>query len=177
MAAVLRLTRDRAWLPVVPIAISWALLFGYQWAFFLSYRGAQPTVFSYYSGVLGDGIFLPALNLSAYSVLRQLGACVRWRRLPLYLGLGLMTTLAAFQVQAGLDLVNWSMPTPFHWSAVGRVHFLVMWGELSYLYLALATAVNTWDRLRADSTAWRSFCAAWLGVALFAASLVADYGR
>ncbi len=177
MAAVFRLARDRVWLPLVPAAVSWALLFGYQWAFFLSYRGHQPTVFSYYSGVLGDGILLPAVNVAAYLVLRHLWSSVRWRRLPLYAALGLLTTLAAFLVQARLDLVNWSMPMPFHWSPVGQFHFIVMWAEISYLYVALTTSTNNWKLLRSDSNAWRSFCGAWLGLALFAATLAADFMR
>jgi hypothetical protein len=175
MAAVVRLARQRVWLPVVPAVLSWAMLFGYQWAFFLTYRGHQPTVFSYYSGVLGDGLLIPAVNVAGFIVLRQLGPAVPWRRLALYALLGLATAGCAFLVQAKLDLVNWSMPSPFQWSPVGQFHFLVMWAEVTYLYLVLATAVNSWSTLRRDSTGWRAFLTGLLGLALFAWSLAADY--
>jgi hypothetical protein len=175
MVAVVRRARDHAWLPVVPALVSWVLLFGYQWAFSLTYRGHQHTVFAYYSGVLGDGLFIPAVNVAAFIVLRQLAPDIQWKRLPLYVLLGLVTAMTAFLVQAGLDLVNWSMPTPFHWSDVGDFHFPVMWAELSYLYLALATAVNNWRDLRRDAMAWRTFWLGLLGLALFFGSLVADY--
>jgi hypothetical protein len=175
MVAVVRRARDYAWLPILPAAISWALLFGYQWAFSLTYKGHQHTVFSYYSGVLGDGLLIPVVNVAGFIVLRQLAPGIPWKRLPLYVLLGLATAMAAFLVQARLDLVNWSMPMPFHWSDVGEFHFLVMWAEFVYLYLVLATAINSWARLRHDLAAWRGFWAGMLGVALFAGTLAADY--
>jgi len=177
MAAVVRLARDRAWWPIFPAVVSWLFLFGYQWAFYFSYRGHQHTVFFYYSGVLGDGLFIPAVNVAGFALLGRLRPCIPWRRLPLYALLGFATAIAAFLAQAGLDLVNWSMPRSFHWSAVGQFHFLVMWAEMSFLYIVLATAINNWSRLRQDAIGWRAFMCAWLGVVLFAASLAMDYAR
>ena len=85
MVAAIRLARERIGLPIiVPALISWTFLFGYQWAFSLSYHGSQATVFSYYSGIIGDGILIPAANLGAYMVLRQLWPNVSWQRPPLY---------------------------------------------------------------------------------------------
>jgi hypothetical protein len=177
MAAVVRLARDRPWWPLMAAAISWASLFGYQWAFFYFYRGGQHTVFWYFSGVLGDGLFIPALNVAGVAVLRRLKTCIAWRRLPLYALLGLATATAAFLAQAGLDLVNWSMPISYRWSSVGQFHFLVMWAEMTFLYLVLATGTNNWARLRQDTIGWRSFMIGWLGVALLAATVAIDYAR
>src|ERR1700716_148789 len=158
MVDALRVARARIGLPiVVPAIISWALLFGYQWAFVLTYHGSQRTVFAYLSGIIGDGILIPAVNLGAYVVLRQMWPQIRWPRLPLYVALGLATATACFLAQAGLGVVNWSMPTPFNWSPVGRFHFMVMWGETTYLYVAMAVAINNWRLLRGDGVAWRSF--------------------
>ena len=126
MAAVIRLARDRAWVPVLPAAVSWLFLFGYQWAFYFGYHGHLHTVFAYYSGVLGDGILIPGVNVSAFVLLRQLAPGIPWRRLPVYLMLGFATATAAFLVQARLDLVNWSMPIAFHWNDIGQFHFFVM---------------------------------------------------
>src|SRR5487761_1357171 len=170
MVAVVRRARDHAWAPMVPGLASWALLFGYQWIFSLSYKGHQHTVFAYYSGVLGDGILIPAVNVAGFMVLRDLAPAIQWRRLPLYALLGFVTAVTAFLVQANLDLVNWSMPVAFHWSDVGQFHFFVMWAEVAYLYLVLATAVNNWSELRRDLNAWGSFWAGLLGLALFAAT-------
>ena len=174
----LRVARARIGLPIViPAIISWALLFGYQWAFVLTYRGSQPTVFSYLSGIIGDGVLIPAVNLGAYVVLRQLWPHIRWQRLPLYVSLGLLTATACFLAQAGLGIVNWSMPTPFQWSPVGRFHFIVMWSEITFLYVTMAVAINNWGLLRTDGMAWRGFLAGWFALGLFALSLVADVVR
>jgi hypothetical protein len=178
MAAALRLARERIGLPiVVPTVVSWALLFGYQWAFYLHYHGGQPTVFSYLSGVIGDGVLIPVANLGAFLVLRQMWPHIRWSRLPLYIALGLMTAFAAFLAQAGLDIVNWSMPTRYVWSAVGQFHFFVMWSELSYLYVAMAVAINNWGRLRGDRLAWRSYWIGWAALLLFGLTLLGDVIR
>ncbi len=177
MAAVVRLARDRPWWPLLAAAISWAFLFGYQWAFYYSYRGGQHTVFWYFSGVLGDGLFIPALNVAGVAMLRRLKPCIAWGRLPLYALLGLATATAAFLAQAGLDLVNWSMPISYRWSPIGQFHFLVMWAEMTFLYLVLATATNNWARLCQDAIGWRSFMVGWLGVALFATTVAIDYAR
>jgi hypothetical protein len=175
MAAVIRLARERAWVPVVPATVSWALLFGYQWAFYFAYHGNQRTVFHYYSGVLGDGFLLPAVNVMGFLILRQLSPAVPWRRLPIYVILGIATATAAYMTQAKLDLVNWSMPMAFQWSDVGQFHFFVLSGELAYLYLVFAAAINNWSALWNDSLAWRSFALGWAGLALFGLSLAADY--
>jgi hypothetical protein len=175
MAAVLRRARQGAWMPGLPAAISWSLLFGYQWAFYFAYHGHQPTVFNYYSGVIGDGVLIPAVNVAGFMVLRRLAPSVPWRRLPLYILLGVATAMAAFLIQARLDLVNWSMPAAFRWSDVGQFHFLVMSAEIGYLYMVLATAINSWPALHTDSTAMRAFALGWVGLGLFALSLAADY--
>jgi hypothetical protein len=177
VAAVIRLARDRAWVPALPAAVSWLFLFGYQWAFFFTYHGHLHTVFAYYSGVLGDGILIPAVNVSGFVVLRQLSAGVPWKRLPIYILLGVATAAAAFLTQARLDLVNWSMPIAFHWSDIGQFHFFVMSGEVAFLYLVLATAINNWSQLKQDQAARRAFAMGWAGLALFAASLAADFAR
>ncbi|HEV2216988.1 MAG TPA: hypothetical protein VGV88_05365 [Candidatus Dormibacteraeota bacterium] len=178
MVDAIRLARRQigVWM-VAPAVISWAGLFGYQWAFSLSYRGSMPTVFNYLSGVLGDGILIPAANVLAYSLLRQLRPVIRWQRLPLYAALGFITAYAAFMAQAGLGITNWSMPAPYQWSAVGQFHFFVLWAEVSYLYTAFGMSMNNWATLRSDLVAWRSFWAAWFAMALFGLSLAIDVMR
>jgi hypothetical protein len=178
MAAALRIARERIGLPIViPATVSWALLFGYQWAFYFRYHGSELTVFSYLSGVLGDGVLIPIANLGAFVMLRQMWPYLRRRRIPLYVALGLITAYAAFLGQAGLRIVNWSMPAPYVWSPVGEFHFFVMWSELAYLYVAMAVSVNNWSALRADALAWRSYWAGWFALALFGLTVAGDVIR
>ncbi len=178
MAAALRLARERYSLQIALLTlISWTLLFGYQWAFFAQYHGGQRTVFSYLSGVLGDGVLIPFANLGAFLMLRQMWPYIAWRRLPFYIALGFITAFGAFLSQAGLDIVNWSMPHPYVWSAVGQFHFFVMWSELSYLYVAMAVSVNNWSALREDAVAWRSYVAGWIALVLFGLTVLGDVIR
>ena len=178
MAAALRLARERLGGAILlPAFASWMLLFGYQWLFFTQYHGGQSTVFSYLSGVVGDGVVLPVANIGAFIVLRQMSGYIAWRRLPLYIALGFITTFAAFLCQAGLEIVNWSMPRAYVWSAVGQLHFVVMWAELAYLYVAMAVSINNWSVLRADALAWRSYLAGWVALVLFALTVVGDVIR
>lgn len=178
MDTALRLARERLGVSVlVPAVLSWMLLFGYQWAFFLHYHGLERTVFSYLSGVLGDGVLIPIANVGAFIVLREMWPYVRRRRVPLYIALGFITAFACFLAQAGLQIINWSMPKPFVWSAVGQFHFFVMWFEISFLYVAMAVSVNNWRALRADVLAWRSYLIGWVALALFGLTLIGDVIR
>jgi hypothetical protein len=178
MSAALRVARERIGAGILlPALVSWVLLFGYQWAFFVYYHGGQRTVFSYLSGVIGDGLLIPVANLGAFLVLRQMWPYIAWRRVPLYIALGFIAAFGAFLAQAGLSIVNWSMPAPFVWSAVGQFHFFVMWSELAYLFVAMAVSVNNWSLLRADGLAWRSYWACWLALGLFALTLMGDVIR
>jgi hypothetical protein len=52
-----------------------------------------------------------------------------------------------------------------------------MSAEISYLYLCMATAINNWSAMRANTIGWRAFRMGWLCLALFAATLVVDYGK
>jgi len=49
--------------------------------------------------------------------------------------------------------------------------------EVAYLYLVLASAISNWSQLRQDSVALKAFAVGWVGLAMFAASLAADYVR
>jgi hypothetical protein len=46
---------------------------------------------------LGDGILIPAFNVSAFVVLRQMAPGIPWKRLPVYVLLGFATATAAFR--------------------------------------------------------------------------------
>jgi len=178
MADAIRLARERVGVSiVVPAILSWLLLFGYQWAFFLHYHGLQRTVFSYLSGVIGDGVLIPIANVGAFLVLREMSPYIRWRRVPLYISLGFITAFACFLAQGGLQIVNWSMPSPFVWSPVGQFHFFVMWSELSFLYIAMAVSVNNWRALRTDRLAWRSYLIGWAALGLFGLTVLGDVVR
>lgn len=161
---------------------TWLMLFGYQLVFYTYYRHTENpvlddsrNVFSYYSGVLGDGVILPILNILVFVLLRSLGVRVYFRKLFFFLGLGLGATLMAHFLQASLSLTNWSMPSPFNWSGLGKFHFFSMWGELSFLFLALFEVSARWRSFLTYS--WQTWALGliWLSLWAFLLTFIIDY--
>ena len=104
------------------------------------------TVLSYRSAILGDGLVLPLVNMTATSYLlrqrRHVGA--RMVLAALMLGAGLTTYVHV--MQAANDLVNWSMPTPWHWNGIGAMHALYMFSVVSLLWLFLLVVIKVGER-------------------------------
>ena len=93
------------------------------------------TVLSYRSAILGDGILLPVVNMAAASFLtRERQHLARTCVLPALL-LGAVFTAYVHGMQAANQLVNWAMPIPWHWNAIGLWHALYMWAVTSWLVL------------------------------------------
>ncbi len=127
------------------------------------------------SAIVGDGILLPFANVLVVSQL------VRWRRAvrarevggPVLLGAAL--TLAVHAYQATNAIVNWTMPRPFTWTALGYTHAIFMWAELSLLtfFWSQAALIARLDRREAlrPRLAFVLLC-----MAVFVRLLLADYG-
>lgn len=161
--------------------VTWLLCFGYQLVFYWFYQlnGSYlihhyDTVLSYYSGVIGDGVIVPVVNIVVVMLLREVKVKVISTRVAIAVGLGLVLTVLAHWAQANFDLTNWSMPTPYHWSLVGRFHFGFMWAESSLLIFTFIETVTSSNKLRRARPALL-YSLAWLGLAAFAATFLADY--
>lgn len=162
--------------------LTWLMLFGYQIVFYSYYRHVesplltgQRNVFSYYSGILGDGLILPVLNILVFILLRSLGVRLHLKKLMFFLGLGLGATVATHFLQASLSLTNWSMPEPFNWSGLGKFHFFSMWGEFSFLFLSLFEVSARWRAFLINS--WQTWVLGviWLTLWAFLMTFVIDY--
>ena len=107
------------------------------------------TTLSYRSAVFGDGLVLPLVNMAAASFLARERHHVR-RLHVVVAGLIGMTITAYFHiVQAENQLVNWSMPAPWQWNALGAWHAGYMLAVTSLLALFLLVLVTV---ARADTT-------------------------
>ena len=162
--------------------LTWVFSFGYQLFFYWYYAHYSPgvithysTVFSYYSGIIGDGLLIPLLNFLVFLFLKRLGTSANTNRASLAITLGLLLTIVAYTTQATLALTNWSMPEPFHWSAVGRFHFFFMWSESSFLIYVLIEAIRSYKQLLADKIVLGIFGLAILDLLAFGATFLADY--
>lgn len=81
---------------------------------------------NFVSSILGDGIILPVVNMFIASfIFRNLTLITR---LSVVAGLvaGFFITIYFYITQAIKGLVNWSMPTPWHWNFLGVWHFFYM---------------------------------------------------
>ena len=93
------------------------------------------TVTSYQSAIFGDGLVLPVVNMAATSYLTRRRGQVGKRTALVALMLGAALTGYVHVMQAANELVNWSMPTPWHWNGVGLLHALYMFAVVSWLWL------------------------------------------
>jgi hypothetical protein len=81
------------------------------------------------SAWVGDGLLLPAMNIAAVDLLRHSGGLPRPGELAVAATIGTVVTAALHLYQAVRGLVNWSMPRPWRWNALGWYHFVFMAGS------------------------------------------------
>jgi hypothetical protein len=123
------------------------------------------------SAWIGDGVLLPVMNVIAAQVLRRTSGRPSRAEVAVAVAIGLLVTTIMHLVQGARGLVNWSMPQPWRWNALGWYHVVFMAGQLSYLALALGRVVRSW---RSRQTL-RDGAVILAGLALFAALLRWDY--
>lgn len=164
-------------------ALTWLSAFGYQIFFYYYYLSqgsslaSEKNVFSYYSGIVGDGMIVPTLNILTYLLLHSLRVTVNLRKIAFFAALGIGVTLLVHLAQASLALTNWSMPTPYVWSSLGKFHFFFMWFEFSFLFLALYEVVIRQGVVRSSRNQTKLFLLSLLLVALFLALFAYDYAQ
>jgi len=130
------------------------------------------TTLTYPSAIVGDGLVLPLVNMAATSWLlrERAGWTPRLGCGALLLGLGV--TLA-FHIEQGMNgIVNWSMPTPWHWNGLGVYHAAYMLTVATLLGAFLLSMVGATRR-----TGRLPGAAVWvaLGVLVFFGLLRMDY--
>jgi hypothetical protein len=103
----------------------------------------QRTVLSYRSALLGDGILLPIANMAAASFLVRKRSEVTRHTLLVALVFSICLTGCVHAYQATHELVNWSMPVPWHWNAIGVWHAAYMAAVATWLALFVLVLVKT----------------------------------
>jgi len=130
------------------------------------------TILSYRSAILGDGLVLPVVNMAATSYLARQRRHLGKNLVLAALLLGAALTLYVHGMQAASELVNWGMPTPWHWNGVGLLHAVYMLTVVSWLLLFLLVVVKVADRPTAVP---REAGIVLVGVAVFLFLLRLDY--
>lgn len=127
---------------------------------------------SYQSSIFGDGVILPITNMFiAYFVLEN-KEFLRKKVIRNAIFSGLLITLYFHLNQAMRGLVNWAMPTPWHWNALGAFHagyMLLATTFISLFYLILIKYV------RRNRVLPRGALIVTLGIIIFLILLRLDY--
>lgn len=95
---------------------------------------------TYKSSIFGDGFLLPVVNMIAASFLLSRSEKITARTKRAAIFLGSIITIWFHVDQATHKIVNWAMPTPWHWNALGVWHAGYMFAVASFIscfYLVL----------------------------------------
>jgi hypothetical protein len=101
------------------------------------------TSLNFKSAIFGDGIVLPVANMVVAAFLISQKKRIYKKTVQAALLTGFSITLYFHINQAVNGLVNWSMPTPWHWNILGVWHAIYMFSVTSFLSLFYFIVVRT----------------------------------
>jgi hypothetical protein len=129
---------------------------------------------NFISSILGDGLVLPVVNMLIVSHLVSNHKYVS--KLTIILGslMGLLITIYFHVTQAMKGLVNWSMPTPWHWNLLGLWHFFYMLSVTSLLSFYFVVSIL---EIRQNKKLPKNFIVVVLGIIFFLTLLKLDYAN
>ncbi len=104
--------------------------------------GNLRTSLDYKSSIFGDGFILPIINMFAMWFILQNSETIKEKDVKISFFSGLLITLYFHVSQAMRGLVNWAMPTPWHWNALGAFHFVYMLAGFTFVSLFFVTAIK-----------------------------------
>ena len=135
---------------VLTFLITLFFSFGVQFGFYLWYKKHHEKfltenqhVLQYWSGILGDGVFVPFINVFAVLTLNQIDLISLSSNIVIssFLG-GFVITLMFHYGQEYFKLTNWTMPQVGKWNHLGLYHAIFMFLESSFLVFTLITYVQ-----------------------------------
>lgn len=163
--------------------ITFLFSFGVQFGFYLWYKKHHERfltknqyVLQYWSGILGDGVFVPLINVFAVLTLYQIGIPeITTRILIVSLTSGFLITWAFHFGQEYFKLTNWTMPKVGEWNNLGLYHAIFMFFESSFLVFTLVSFLD-YTYFNGPSIIYNSpIKYGFLVLFIFACSFVHDY--
>lgn len=134
----------------------------------LNFRGSL----TFISSIFGDGIVLPIVNMLAVSFIINHKEVVNKLTIVLGLIFGLLITIYFHVVQGIEKLVNWSMPSPWHWNLLGLWHAIYMFLVASLLSLYFIVSLKY---IKKNKKINKEFAFIILGIFIFLMLLRFDY--
>jgi len=129
---------------------------------------------NFISSIFGDGLILPAVNMLVVSYILNNQKYVNKLSLTIGAIMGLLITIFFHVTQAVKGLVNWSMPTPWHWNLLGLWHFVYMLSATSLLSFYFVVSIM---EVRQTKKLPKNFIFVILGIILFLTLLKLDYAN
>lgn len=127
---------------------------------------------SFKSAIFGDGIVLPIVNMIAMAFILKHAKAVKKNIVNLALFSGFFVTLYFHVNQATQGLVNWAMPTPWHWNILGAWHAAYMFSVASFLSVFYLVLFKIAKR---QKTIPKEFLFVTAGIMVFCVLLRLDY--
>ena len=90
---------------------------------------------TYKSAIFGDGIVLPIVNMTIAYYLLHHHLVLKQKFLSGAFICGILITVYFHVNQAVNHLVNWAMPTPWHWNILGLWHAIYMFSVSAFISL------------------------------------------
>lgn len=157
--------------------------FGIQMLFFIYWKiwdnkfiTKYNHVFSYISGVVGDGLLVPLINIFAVMTLSNITANMFMIDLwVLSFVMGFIITLVFHWGQMHFDLKNWTMPKSGKWNLLGAYHSMFMFFESSFLSYGLISSLRYLMAHGIASLMYSPIRFALIGFFLFFLTFVFDY--
>jgi hypothetical protein len=104
---------------------------------------AHKSVVHYWSGIIGDGVLVPGVNVFCLMTIYHLGQGLRdfgiW---PYALAGGVFITFIFHYYQQRWNLTNWTMPEVGRWNLLGIYHALFMFCESTFLCYSLGAVIT-----------------------------------
>jgi hypothetical protein len=127
---------------------------------------------TYSSAIIGDGLLLPITNMLMVAFLLRRKRYLA-KRIRVFGVLGGLIITAYFHITQALEgIVNWAMPSPWHWNALGVWHFFYM---LSVTTLISTFYITSFVVMRAEKRIPRVVFLVSVGIFIFLVLLRVDY--
>ncbi len=146
------------------------ILFAIQSPLVLNFRSSL----NFVSSILGDGLVLPIVNMLIASFILKNSVLISKLNIIFGIIFGLVITLYFYITQAVEGLVNWSMPTPWHWNFLGIWHFFYMLSVASFISFYLLLLIR---KIRKEKTVCGDAFLIIGGIMLFLILLKLDYAN
>lgn len=138
------------WLATQIFLVSCFFSFGVQTLAYLYYRyinhqliKAHKSVVGYWSGIVGDGVLVPGVNVFCVMTIYYLGSDLNnFNIWPYSLIGGIFITFVFHYYQERWKLTNWTMPSIGLWNLLGVYHAIFMFCESSFLVYTLLTIIG-----------------------------------